>query len=52
MMKAEYIGKDGCPQIDSVEHEGYAGAQSVEDGKQENRTAQKDCLKRYWTEII
>ena len=29
MTKAEYAGNDGCPQRDSTECEGYAGAQSV-----------------------
>ena len=28
-MKAEYRNKPGCPQRDSAEHEGYAGAQSI-----------------------
>ena len=28
-MKAEYRDKPGCPQRDSAEHEGYAGAQSI-----------------------
>ena len=29
MVKAEYRNKPGCPQRDSAEHEGYAGAQSI-----------------------
>ena len=30
MVKAEYQGNQGCPQRDSAEHEGYAGARSVD----------------------
>ena len=33
MKNAEYQGNLSCPQRDSAEHEGYAGAQSV--GSQE-----------------
>ena len=29
MMNAEYRQEAGCPQRDSAEHEGYAGAQSA-----------------------
>ncbi|MDD7260765.1 MAG: group II intron reverse transcriptase/maturase, partial [Eubacteriales bacterium] len=35
MMNAEYRQAAGCPQRDSAEHEGYAGAQSV--GSQEEK---------------
>ena len=43
-MKAEYIGKDGCPQIDSVEHEGYAGARSAEGRKAEEQDSTEGLL--------
>ena len=35
MKNAEYQGNLSCPQRDSAEHEGYAGAQSV--GTQEGK---------------
>ena len=31
MMKAEYLGKEGCPQMDSTECKEYAGAHSIDE---------------------
>ena len=46
MKNAEYQGNLSCPQRDSAEHEGYAGAQSV--GSQEvKEQAVRICLKGY-----
>ena len=45
MRNAENLGKEGCPQKDSAEHEGYAGAQSG--GSRESREADgTDLLER------
>ena len=45
MTKAEYPGKEGCPQKDSLEDEGYAGAQSID--RRENEEADDaDLLER------
>ena len=45
MTKAEYPGKEGCPQRDSLEDEGYAGAQSID--RRENEEADDaDLLER------
>ena len=45
MRNAENLGKEGCPQKDSAEHEGYAGAQSG--GGRESREADgTDLLER------
>ena len=41
MKNAEYVGKNGCPQRDSTECEGYAGAQSAvrpENGERAGKT--------------
>ena len=55
MKNAEYQGNLSCPQRDSAEHEGYAGAQSV--GSQEVKEqggadllewAVSNCRKAYW----
>ena len=45
MRNAENLGEEGCPQKDSAEHEGYAGAQSG--GSRESREADgTDLLER------
>ena len=45
MRNAENLGQEGCPQKDSAEHEGYAGAQSG--GSRESREADgTDLLER------
>ena len=45
MRNAENLGKEGCPQKDSAEHKGYAGAQSG--GDRESREADgTDLLER------
>ncbi len=45
MRNAENLGREGCPQKDSAEHEGYAGAQSG--GGRESREADgTDLLER------
>ncbi len=45
MKNAENLGREGCPQKDSAEHEGYAGAQSG--GGRESREADgTDLLER------
>ncbi|HEY4389870.1 MAG TPA: group II intron reverse transcriptase/maturase, partial [Paenibacillus sp.] len=43
-MKAEY--RKGCPQRDSVEHEEYAGAQSIEARESRKRDGAKGLLER------
>ena len=45
MRNAENLGKEGCPQKDSAEHEGYAGAQSV-DGRESRESDSTDLLER------
>ena len=45
MVKAEYQGNQGCPQRDSAEHEGYAGARSV-DGQEIVEQDGADLLER------
>ena len=44
-MKAEYRDKPGCPQRDSAEHEGYAGAQSI-GNREVNEQDGADLLER------
>ena len=47
MKNAENVRNDGCPQRDSTEYEGYAGAQSAvipETGEKESKQA--DLLER------
>ena len=45
MRNAENLGEEGCPQKDSAEHEGYAGAQSV-DGRESRESDSTDLLER------
>ena len=45
MTKAEYPGNGGCPQKDSAEHEGYAGARST-DGRETEEADGADLLER------
>ena len=45
-MNAEYVRKDGCLQRDSVEHEGYVGAHSVEQRKAAETDGAGDLLER------
>ena len=44
-MKAEYRDKPSCPQRDSAEHEGYAGAQSI-GNREVNEQGGADLLER------
>lgn len=43
-MKAEY--RKGCPQRDSVEHEEYAGARSIETRESRERDGATDLMER------
>ena len=45
MRNAENLGEEGCPQKDSAEHEGYAGAQSV-GGRESRESDSTDLLER------
>ena len=45
MEKVEYLGNEGCPQRDSTECEGYAGAQSI-DERETERTDGADLLEQ------
>ena len=45
MRNAENLVREGCPQKDSAEHEGYAGAQSV-DGRESRESDSTDLLER------
>lgn len=44
-MKAEYQGNEGFLQRDSVEHKGYAEAQSTDRREGKNETVQVTCWK-------
>jgi RNA-directed DNA polymerase len=47
---AEYLKNKGCPQKDSAEHEGYAGARrSFRRIWKERNSAQPSSWRRYWT---
>ena len=45
MRNAENLGQEGCPQKDSAEHEGYAGAQSG-GGRESRESDSTDLLER------
>ena len=45
-MTAKYCGQAGCPQRDSVEREGYAGAPSTGNRESEERDGANDLLER------
>ena len=60
MKNAEYQGNLSCPQRDSAEHEGYAGAQSVgsQEGKAQDgaylleRILSRDNLNRAYKRVM
>ena len=51
-MKTEYIEKDGCLQMDGVEHKEYAEACSTEVWEVVEKKTVQTCLKGFLTGII